>query len=78
MKKLLFIVNGEDVRVPSFDYDTLGDAKHDALAISRNTGRPAEDWELRDERGVRLEPETNASLFFGKPVFLTLAIGAGG
>lgn len=78
MKKLHFIVNGEDVFVPSFDADTLGAARGDALAISRNTARAPEEWELRDANGVRLDVDDLAALHFGRRIFCTLAIAAGG
>jgi len=78
---LLFIINGEDVLVEAEPEETLGAARDQGLKQSRNTGRPPEDWTVRDETGKEIDP---AALIesFGWPrkvrLFLSLKIGFGG
>ena len=78
---IIFIVNGEDVPVDASVHAPLLAARNKALADSHNTGRPPEEWEVRDERGVLLPPEQKVETFnFPDRVrlFLTLRVGAGG
>jgi len=83
---IVFIVNGEPIEVPiSDDAVSFSWLRRLALRKSWNIGRPATDWELRDERGTLLDPETTVADFapwFAGPrwprMFLTIQIGAGG
>lgn len=77
--RLIFIVNGEDVRVEISLLAPLATAKNQALAKSHNTARL--DWEIRDGRGARVDP-TKSSYALGLAdctrLFLTLPVGLGG
>jgi hypothetical protein len=75
---VLFIVNGEDVPVQADPDLPLALAKRRALTLSRNTGRPDQDWELRHETGVLVDEEAASSTVDGRRLFLTLRVGAGG
>lgn len=78
VKKHLIFITGEDVRVEVGD-DTLADARETALAQSHNTGRPAEEWEIRNEKGTLLPPSTSVDQFINNErLFLTLKVGIGG
>jgi hypothetical protein len=79
---LVFVVNGEDVDIPKFNInEPLHAARNKALADSGNTGRPPDEWEVRTEAGVLLDPKSKLDSLGLKPgtrLFLTLAVGAGG
>jgi len=78
---LIFIVNGEDVPVEANETSPIDTAKDKALAVSHNTGRPPNEWEIRNERGALLDPNTPVSdldLINGSHLFLTLQVGFGG
>lgn len=81
--KLIFIVNGEDVHIDAEVGKHINLARDAALIKSRNTGRPFEEWEIRDERGALLPPGTTSEEFDpalrpGTKLFLTLMAGVGG
>ena len=76
---ILFIVNGEGVPIRIEREAPLAKARDKALAESRNTGRPLEDWEIREESGAWLEPSCPIEDFNFVPgvrLFLTLHVGA--
>jgi hypothetical protein len=78
---ILFIVNGEDVIVHAELAEPLAAARNKALAETRNTGRPPDEWEVRDETGVLLDPSLPMTDFQFRPgvrLFLSLRVGAGG
>jgi hypothetical protein len=78
---IVFIVNGEDVAVEANLNAPLQTARNKALELSHNTGRPPEEWEIRDERGQMLDSAAKISSFEftdGIRLFLTLRVGAGG
>jgi hypothetical protein len=78
---IVFIVNGQDVPLEVNPHEPLHAARNQALAKSHNTGRPPDEWEIRDERGNLLDPGARIESFnFGSGVrlFLTLRVGAGG
>jgi hypothetical protein len=78
---LVFIINGEDVWVKTNFHAPLHAARAKALAESHNTGRPPEEWEIRSEAGVLLDPATTPEALQLKDstrLFLTLKVGAGG
>jgi hypothetical protein len=81
---LVFIINGQDVPV-RMDPDAMVETvKAKALTDSGNTGRPPEDWELRDINGVRIEKVKDGytlgemNWVEGTRLFLSLKVGAGG
>lgn len=79
--RLVFIANGEDVPVYVGLKESLGTGREKALMVSHNTGRPSEEWEIRDERGVLLPTEPDSGSFGfvdGQRLFLTLRVGFGG
>lgn len=79
MKTLLFIVNGEDVKVDVEDPEALPLewATRRALHRSRNTSRPFQDWELRHESGQLVEDGVCCATVPGH-LYLTLRVSAGG
>jgi hypothetical protein len=79
--ELIFVVNGEDVPLRLNVKEPLEAARNKALADSGNTGRPPDEWEVRTEAGLLLEPKTkleSLSLQAGTRLFLSLAVGGGG
>ena len=79
--EIIFIVSGEDVPVWVGLTESLSVGREKALLKSHNSGRPPEEWEIRDERGVMLptEPKVDSFGFEGVPrLFLTLKAGFGG
>ena len=79
--ELIFIINGEDFDVEAHLDEVLSAAVEKALHKSRNTGRPADEWEVRNAEGVLLEQaRTIAELGLKnrERLFLSLRVGAGG
>jgi len=78
---ILFIANGEDIWVDIPATEPLGAVRDQALTKSRNTGRPPEEWTIRNERGESLDPAAKVESF-GFPsrvrLFLSLQVGFGG
>ena len=83
---ILFVVNGEDVRVEAESDVLLSAVRNKALELSRNTGRPGADWEVRRDDGVLLDPEQTLAAqgieiigtALRSPLFVTLRCGVGG
>lgn len=78
---LIFIINGKDFPVEISVEAPLLAAVSDALKESGNTGRPVDDWEVRDAKGVLLETGRTIEdlrLHNGARLFLSLRVGAGG
>lgn len=79
---LTFVVNGEEVHLEVPVGEQLHAAVHEALARSKNTGRPAPEWELRFESGEIIadqsKPVGDYGLAPGTRLYLTLRVGAGG
>lgn len=78
---IIFIINGENVPVELDMDEPLCVWRDRALQKSHNTGRPFAEWDVRDERGVRLSPwDTPADRDFAnnERVFLCLQMGCGG
>ncbi len=73
---LHFVVNGEDVRVPVGLSDTLRVAAARALHESQNTGRPLNEWEIRDLDGRLLDDQSRATES-PPDLFLSLCAGHG-
>ena len=78
---IVFVVNGEDVLVETNVHPPLREAVSRALEQSRNTGRPVDDWEVRDANGVLLDIGRKIEDFrfpSGARLFISLRVGAGG
>ena len=79
--KLIFIINGQDFPIEANVQAPLMEAVQRALAESGNTGRPPDEWEVRDVGGVLLEKNRSPKdlgLHDGSRLFLSLRVGAGG
>lgn len=79
--KILFVVYGEDCEISIDPELTLMTAMQQALKNTHNTGRPPEDWEIRDETGKWCDPAADIKSFgWGRKVrlFLSLKVGFGG
>ena len=78
---IVFIVNGVDVQVGVNLNEPIKTGRNRALALSNNTGRPPEEWEIHDDAGQSLDPSKKVSqigLKEGDRLFLNLKVGAGG
>ncbi len=78
---LIFIVNGVDVPVEANIHEPLKVARNKALTDSNNTGRPMDEWEIHNDAGQALDPDTkivDLGLADGARLFLNLKVGAGG
>lgn len=75
------VVNGTPCVVEQNVNSPLDAVIERALAETGNVGQPQENWELRDEQGVLLEP-TRKIKSYGFPahvtLFLSLKAGVGG
>jgi hypothetical protein len=61
--------------------NALSVPRAEALQVSHNTGRPPEEWEIRNEQGIMLDPGRSAASYQlgnGAHLFLTLQVGWGG
>lgn len=79
--KLIFIINGQDFPIDADRRAQLRFAVIRALEVSGNTGRPAEEWEVRNVGGVLLEQNRTPEelrLEDKARLFLSLQVGAGG
>lgn len=79
--KLIFIINGQDLSIDADSRAPLIEAVQKALTESGNTGRPVEEWEVRDVSGVLLETHRTPKalgLHNKARLFLSLKVGAGG
>ena len=78
---IIFIVNGVDVPVEVNLNAPIKTGRNKALALSNNTGRPPEEWEIHNDAGQPLDPEAKAGELGLKErdrLFLNLKVGAGG
>jgi len=83
LRTVLFIVSGEDARVPFVTGDLLWELRDTVLKQTRNTGRPPEDWEVRLETGRELDPLASVNELVPEGqrsirLFLSLRCGVGG
>jgi len=80
--ELVFVVNGEEVRLDVPLNQPLHVAVRHALHNSGNTGRPDEDWELRDGNGMLIADLSQKVESYGfapnTRLYLSLRVGAGG
>ena len=78
---LVFIINGQDFVVEANVNAPLLEAVQRALNESGNTGRPVDEWEVRNTNGVLLDKNRTPKelgLENGTRLFLSLRVGAGG
>lgn len=78
---VIFVINGEEIPIDVGHDETLGAARSNALRVSHNTGRPENEWEMRTENGVRLNPDAavgSTGLADRDLLFLSLRVGLGG
>ena len=81
MMKAVIIINGENVHVELDADEPLGVWRDKALIQSNNTGRPLEEWEIRNEQGRLLsvwETLFDLELTNYPRIFVSLRVGAGG
>lgn len=79
--ELMMIINGVDVPVQVSMSDPIRVARDLALVPSNNTGRPVNEWEVHNEYGECIDPNTlieEMNVFDGDRFFITLQVGAGG
>ncbi len=79
--ELVFVINGEDYPVEANSRAPLVVAVEKALTKSQNTGRPIDEWEVRDIHGVLLDKSQtphDLGLKHKAHLFLSLRVGAGG
>ena len=79
---LTFVVIGEEITFPVDGRATLHAAVAEALARTKNTSRPPEEWQLRHENGKVIAdqslPVDACGFTPGDRLFLLLKVGAGG
>jgi len=79
-----FVINGEPVEVAIDPEAPLRNAVQQVLQQSSNTGRPFEDWELRDDRGRLLSTDRSfadhawLTANTNNYLFVTARVGVGG
>ena len=79
--RLIFVINGQNFPVEADRDAPLLDAVRKALLESGNTGRPPEEWEVRDIKGVllpQMRSPQELGLHHDARLFLSLQVGAGG
>jgi len=79
--QFIIVVNGTPVEIEQNENSPLKTLIDKALKETGNVGQSPENWELRDEQGVLLEPDRKiASYGFADRVtlFLSLKAGVGG
>jgi len=78
---LTIVVNGTPAQVEANVNAPLRTVIARALAQTQNTGRPPEDWELRDAQGILLDITKKVGEFNfpeGTTLFLNLTAGVAG
>lgn len=79
--ELEVVVNGEPVVVDANVNAPLRTVVNEALAVSKNAGQPAENWQLKLEDGTALDLNRKVGTYgfaVGATLFLSLRAGAGG
>lgn len=79
--ELVIVINGQPFPVDANLHAPLRTVVVKALAESKNTGQPPENWELRDEAGALLDLAKKVADFHfvaGAKLFLSLKAGVGG
>jgi hypothetical protein len=76
--EITMVVNGQPVVIQATEQEPLRDVRHKALEETKNLAQPPENWEIKNEAGVVLDPEKKVGEFeFGKKVTLFLSLKAG-
>lgn len=78
---LVVVINGQPFPITANVNEPLRVVVVKALAESKNSGQPAENWELRDEAGALLDLAQKVGEFHfapGAKLFLSLKAGIGG
>jgi len=60
---VVFIIGGDDTLVRVSTDESLRAAKERALIDTRNTGRPPDEWEVRDSGGVLLDQDLDVGTY---------------
>lgn len=79
--EITFIINGENCPIKIDEYFSLHTATLLGLDESRNTGRPVDDWNVRDAKGTYLDKKKKLEEYkFPDSVrlFVSLEVGCGG
>ena len=79
--QLVVVVNGVETMVDANLNAPLRTVAQHALNASGNSGRPLEDWELKDEQGRSLDLGRSVGSFnfaAGTLLYLTLSVGVNG
>jgi len=72
------IINGVDIIYDMKPESKIEHYRDLALADSNNTGRAFGDWEIHDDEGNLIKPETLVDHIESDRLFLNLSIGFGG
>jgi hypothetical protein len=76
---LMFIINGEETSQPVTPGMPMAAARNHGLVATGNTGRPPDEWEIREVSGVLVPPDVMAVSFPHETrLFCTLKVGGGG
>ena len=78
---LVVVINGQPFTVEANLHEPLRTVVEKALEESKNTGQPAENWELRNEAGALLDLAKKVGDYHfapGAKLFLSLKAGVGG
>jgi hypothetical protein len=78
---VVFIVNGVEVPVSMNSTDLVKSGRDQALNLSYNIGRPADEWEIHNSAGDPIDPDgelLESGVNSGDWLFLNLGIGVGG
>lgn len=79
--RFTIVVNGTPAEIDQNVNSPLRAVIERALSETGNVGQPPENWELRDEQGVLLEPDRKIGSYgFASTItlFLSLKAGVGG
>lgn len=74
---LVFFVHGEHLRVTAAPEEELREVCARALADAGEDGRSLPEWELRDDRGDRIDLLTRVRDLAAGPLHLTRPVGHG-
>lgn len=78
MRTMTFVIMGEEYTCGAGEGLTLSDVRRVALNETYNTGRPPEDFDVRDEAGNLLDPDTNVMDLPEGRFWMSPFIGCGG
>jgi len=76
--EITMVVNGQPIVIRATENERLVEVRQRALDETQNIAQPPDNWEIKDEAGVVLDPEKQVGEFhFGKKVTLFLSLKAG-